>query len=622
MKKIIYSLFIFSLAVITSCGDGFLEKEPLGAVGESQLATRDGVDALLIGAYSVMDGVVEEISSWDAAGSNYVYGSIASDDAYKGSDEGDQVPQSEIEVYSATPALGYFNNKWRTIFDAVSRCNDVIRVAGQALDAGSITQDEYDQYLAQAKALRAHYHFEGKIVFSNIPYIEENVGLPDGPSFAEVGNIDESGNYIDAWPKIVQDLKDAIAVLPVTKSAPGRISKWTAKGMLVRAYMHWNGRAENGIDATSAPGYTEVKTLMDDIIENGPFELVESYHDNFRISGNNNSESILEAQASVNDGTDGQNGNWGDALNYPYGPESPGTCCGFHQPSQNLVNAYLTDPATGLPFLDNFNSKDFRWDQGLDSYAKWESKLWYDPDFVPYGRDNANESIDPRLDWVVGRRGIPYLDWALHPGFAWIRKQAYAGPYSPKKNVYYRSEKGALSTASGWAQGPNANNIRIIRLPHIMLWRAEVAAMENDLGKALNLVNELRERASNDVVMARDTSGVELATPACLGYNVKEYTAFPDQAFAIKAIRHEARLEFGMEGNRFFDLVRWGIAASTLNNYLQEEATRPIGSNVNPNVRDYLAGKNFTSGRNERYPIPQDQIDIMGSTVLKQNPNW
>lgn len=622
MKKILYFGYVLLFGVITSCSEEFLEKPPLGVVGEDQLATAGGVDALLIGAYSVIDGV-NGITTWDAAPSNYVYGSIASDDAYKGTDEGDQAPQTDIERYVAPPSTGYFNQKWRVTYDGISRCNDAIRIAGVTLAAGNMTQAHHDRVVAEAKGLRGHFHFEGKIVFGNIPFIDETVGTPEGLPFAAVGNMDESGNYVDAWPLIIKDFTDAIAVLPATTPDKGRLAGWKVKGMLARAYMHWNGRADNGVDPSTAPGYGAVKSVLDDIIGNGGFTLADNFDDNYRIAMNNNSESVFEIQASVNDGSSGQNGNYADVLNFPYGANAPGTCCGFHQASQNLVNVFITDPATGLPYLDDFNEQDFRWDQGIASYLNWGTDPWNDPDFIPYGRYDANESIDPRLDWTLGRRGIPYLDWQLHPGDAWIRKQAYAGPYSPKKQVYYKSEQGSLTSASGWTSGSTANNLRIIRLAHIMLWRAEIAVEENDLGTALALVNQLRDRADNHVVMARLPDGTETTTPACVGYNVQPYPSFPSQDYARKAVRHEWRLEFGMEGNRFFDLVRWGVAASVLNEYLTEESSRPAGTlSVNPNRRSYLAGTTFTAGKNERYPIPQDQIDIMGPDVLQQNPGF
>jgi hypothetical protein len=618
MKKILYIGLVLLFGVVTSCKDSFLEKPPLGQVGEDQLASASGVDALLVAAYSVLDGV-NGITTWDAA--PYVYGSIPSDDAYKGTDEGDQIPQTNIERYVGTPQEGYFNQKWRVEYDGVSRCNDVIRVAAKALEAGTMSQSEHDQAVAEARALRAYYHFEVKIVFGNVPFIDETVGTAEGIPFTEAGNVDESGNYIDIWPNIEQDLQDAIGVLPTSNSQPGRFTRWTAQALLAKVYMHWNGRAAAGIDPTTAPGYGAAKTLLDGIIA-GPFSLVDNYHDNYRIEGNNNDESILEIQASVNDGSNGENGNYRDVLNFPYGSTGPGTCCGFHQASQNLVNAFLTDPATGLPYLDDFNSQDFRWDQGIAADADWQTDVWVDDDFIPYGRDVAAESIDPRLDWTLGRRGIPYLDWALHPGDPWIRKQGYGGPYSPKKQVFYKAEQGSLSTASGWAQGASANNTREIRLAHVMLWRAEIAVEESDLSTALSLVNQIRDRADNAVVMARLADGTETTVPACVGYNVQQYTGFPSQDYARQAVRHETRVEFGMEGNRFFDLLRWGVAPQVLNDYVAVESTRPQGSNVNANVRSYLVGVTFAD-KNLRWPIPQDQLDIINNTdVLKQNPGY
>jgi hypothetical protein len=155
-----------------------------------------------------------------------------------------------------------------------------------------------------------------------------------------------------------------------------------------------------------------------------------------------------------------------------------------------------------------------------------------------------------------------------------------------------------------------------------MLWRAEIAVEENDLGTALGLVNQIRDRADNVVVLARTSDGTETTVPACVGYNVQQYGSFPSQDYARDAVRHEHRLEFGMDGERFFDLLRWGIANEVLNDYVSVESSRPQGSNQFPNVRGYLAGVNF-GDQNLRIPIPQDQLDIINNTdVLKQNPGY
>lgn len=573
MKKLSIILTAILLIVITpGCDEDFLDKPALGVVSEAQLTNARGVEALLIGAYSLLDGFgTGGNGTWQAAASNYVYGSIASDDAYKGTDAGDQPPQTDIERYVHNSATVYFNNKWRTVFDGVSRSNDVIRVANNATD---ISAARLQEVIAEARFLRGHFHFDAAQMFGNIPYVDENT-----ENFVELNNTGTP------WDQIEADFQFAIDNLPPSQAQVGRMNSWTAKAYKAKVHMFQNE-------------YAEAKPLLDDIINNGPFQLVFNYHDNYRIPGNNNSESIFEIQSSVNDGTNGENGNYGDVLNYPY-TGGPGTCCGFHQPSQNLVNAYKTDG--GLPLLNDFNNEDVANDEGVASSDPFEEHTG---------------TLDPRLDWVVGRRGIPYLDWGDHPGAAWIRDQAYAGPYSPKKNVFYAAEQGSGSTASGWAQGPNANNLRIIRLAHVMLWRAEVAVEEGDLERARQLVNEIRTRANNVYVMEGgvEDDGSHLGPngerPAA-NYEINTYdAAWTDQNVARQAVRFETRLEFGMEGNRFFDLVRWGVAAQVLNDYLSVERTK----------RAYLDGANFQAGKNELYPVPINQLDIMPN--LAQNPGY
>jgi len=109
--------------------------------------------------------------------------------------------------------------------------------------------------------------------------------------------------------------------------------------------------------------------LLEAIVNSGQYKLTDKYHDNFKAVTNNNPESIFEVQYSVNDGAPGgENGNIGSTLNYPYGGGGVTTCCGFFQPSQNLVNSFKTD-AAGLPLLDTFNDTDVTNDQGIDATA-------------------------------------------------------------------------------------------------------------------------------------------------------------------------------------------------------------------------------------------------------------
>jgi hypothetical protein len=316
------------------------------------------------------------------------------------------------------------------------------------------------------------------------------------------------------------------------------------------------------------------------------------YHENFNAEYRTstsyiNKESILEVEQSVNDGADGENGGMGDVLNYPIIV----MCCGFHQPSQNLVNAFKTD-ANGLPMLDTYNEEDVTSDDKLEPT---------DP-FTPY-----SGNLDPRLDWTVGRRDIPYLDWGIHGGRDWVRgDKVYNGPYSPKNNVVYKSHVGSYTDMSSWAPGFSANNYKILRFADVMLYSAEAEIELGNLPRGLELINLVRARAANSegVVMNE-------GTPAA-NYVIKGYPSFADKQYARKAVRFERRLELGMEGHRFFDLVRWGVAAEERNKYFLKEKEK----------REYLSAGNFVAGRNEVQPIPQRAIDLSykdGKPTLVQN---
>jgi len=109
--------------------------------------------------------------------------------------------------------------------------------------------------------------------------------------------------------------------------------------------------------------------------------------------------------------------------------------------------------------IANFNAVDVTNDDGIPA----------DGAFTPH-----TGTLDPRLDRTVGRRGIPFLDWGVHPGAAWVRNQAYAGPYSSIKKSYYASELGTGSdTQAAWHGAGNTSlNHNIIRYADVLLMAA------------------------------------------------------------------------------------------------------------------------------------------------------
>jgi hypothetical protein len=591
MKKLIIFALIATTGINFSCSDSFFEIQPQGAASLTSLSNKNGVNALLIGAYSLLDGVGAGNTGRQSTISNYVFGGITSGDAVKGTDIGDQPEQEYIEQYNWLSDNTYFLGKWQHSYDGVARANEAMLLA-QSPDVKDMTDAEKAQVVAEAKFLRGHYHFEAKKMWNKVPYISETVYKRDDPNSTKVPNTS------DIWANIEKDFSDAAAVLPATQSQKGRATKWAAMTYLAKAYMFQKK-------------YAAAKTLLEDVYKNSGKKLMPNFHDNYRNITNNNAESIFEVEMSVNDGSTGNNGNVGDNLNWPYSANSPGRgCCGFYLPSQNLVNAFKTTK-DGLPMIgdkadgtaDTYNAVDLPNDQGLKSNQAF----------------NLDKSIpvDPRLDWTVGRRGVNFLDWGPMPGNDWIRNQLYSGPYIGKKWMYYLADEGS-STHSTNKRAVN-NNYRLLKMSSVILWLAECEVELGNLAGAETYVNLIRARAKNGSV--QDASVNYVVNPYPTGTFAEK-----GKDFALNAVRMENRLEFAMEGHRFFDLVRWGIAAPYINKYLKEESVNGTDlSGRTYNKRGYLAGKSFTAGKNDYFPLPNDEIlnsQKDGKPTLTQNPGY
>jgi len=578
-KRIVIIIAICAVTgLIYSCKKKFMELTPLGVYDLASLTNKRGVDGMLINAYATLDGRQDQ---QNGGASNWLWGSIRGGDAYKGTEPTDMVDANPVMRFELLPSTGQIPNKWSAIWDGVGSANQVLKVLPSATD---ISAADAKQIEAEAKFIRAFMLFEGKKAFGNIPFLDETV------TDYKVPNTTDGTNYVNIWPNIEADFQFAYDNLDETRPHKGRANKWAAAAFLAKAYMFQNK-------------FTEAKALFDLIIANGKnsqgvkYDLAANYHANFRVTSENNMETVFSIQASYGDGAN-TNGNYDNTLNYPHGgsatTEKPGACCGFFQPSQNLVNSFRTS-AAGLPLPTTYNDLDVTSDEDKSSTDA----------FTPYAG-----TLDPRLDWTVGRRGIPYYDWGIHPGRNWIRKVDYGGPYSPKKNTYYKADIGSLAGTVGWGFANNALNYTPMRFADVLLMAAEAEIEVGSLATARTYINRVRTRAAASPVL---NGAVDAAN-----YLVTTYpTDFATKDEARVAVRFERKLELGMEGHRFFDLVRWGIADVVLNTeYLPKEGARRVES---------LGGAVFTKGKHEYLPIPESVITASikdGKPTLKQNPNY
>src|SRR5688572_7383472 len=232
MKYAKIMLVCFIAAVIADgCSKNKLDQPVLGQLDESDITNRKGVEALLIGAYAILDGfsgdAFGQTGWWASAASNWVYGSICGSEAYKGSELGDQPDINSIETFKASATNVYFADKWAAVYAGAQRANDVLRVMRKATDIKPV---DTPHIRAEALFLRAHYHFESIKMWKNVPFVDETVTYLNGNY--------RLPNNTPIWDFIENDLKYSVNNLPPTQlDAIGRANSYAAKALLVKAYM-------------------------------------------------------------------------------------------------------------------------------------------------------------------------------------------------------------------------------------------------------------------------------------------------------------------------------------------------------------------------------------------------
>lgn len=593
MKKLLYntSLAILGMilaTVLSSCSEDYLNVSPIGSVTQETSENEEGVRRLLNGAYNLLNECGTTGGGYSASRNRL--GTIVSDEAYLGT-----TGTSSYEHFNFSPTQGAFNSAWSFNYSAIQRANEVLRVLNQAED--NISENVAQQYRAEARFLRGLYHLRVKLLFGNIPYIDETISYNNG-------NYNVSNDSL-AWPKIEEDFQYASENLNETKADPGRANSWAAKAYLAKTYMF-------------QAKFNEAQPLLSDIINNGvtssgePYDLYEQYQWNFDYAHRNGPGSVFAVQPSVQPSTS-LAGNCGAPGNGPYGGSA--SAWGWTQPSHDFANRFQTDEDNGLPLIETYHETPIKTSLGVPSSES----------FTPY-----QGTLDPRIDWSLTRRGIPLLDRGINPGQAWIRNHVRGGgTFSTMKHI-------------SWAANPENQNgqyynypLKLIRFADVLLWAAEVEVEIGSLSKAQMYVNRVRERAANPdgfVKKYQDPSqpqagfSDEPAANYVIGLYPDGHFESEGQDWAREAVRFERVLELGLEHHRYFDLKRYdlvndGYMANTLNTFIDRTAQVPVLN------KPLFENGNFEKGKNERYPIPQRQIDLSvdpetGEPKLIQNPGY
>ena len=560
-------LFTSLLLALSSCQD-FLEEEPNGVLSQDQVNNIDNVDGLIVAAYSWLGN-----DHYTAPNYLWPTGNLRAGDSHKGGNgAGDIFYYHALSVYDPLIAdmstfppdlIDLNNKKWERQFTGISRVNAALSVLN------TVTEDEFPMKIvrqAELRFLRGHYYFDLKVHYKRVPFLDETVPVEEILQISNVALTDQQ-----LWDRIAEDFRYGVENLPDDQPAVGRANKQKARAYLAKTLLYQAYEQNDRHEVVNINGekLQEVVDLVTAVEQSGQFDLQPDYAENFLYQFENGPESVFAIQRSINDGSPDGRGTWATALNYPQSPEFG--CCGFHVPTENFINAFKTE--NGLPEFDTYNDDVYR---------------------------VATDEVDPRLDHTVFMDGKPfkYDPSLIVDGPAWARDPATYGTGGSMKELEHpdcvcRSANGPFTIT--------AKNDILIRYSDVLLWKAEALIELGRQDEALPIINRIRERAA---ASTGRLNGVSI-------YNVAPYPSFPSQDYARRALRWERRVELGLEGQRFFDLVRWGNAKEWIDGYLAVEQIR----------KPYLQDASFQAGKHEYMPIPQVQINLSGG-LYEQNTGY
>ena len=570
LKNILASLCV---VMTTGCSDNFLENPPQGSLSDGVMNSPEAIELLVNAAYASLYGMTNEQGDpCMRPTTNWSYGEVRADNAYKGGGgEGDVWDVHAMETFQMQSNNGNLDGKWFNLYSLISRCNSALRVL-KAADPNEYK--DRDMRIAEVKVIRAHHYFELVRLFNKVPYIDEDLKVSE---YVDVPN--DQFTRKEHLARIAGDLLDAAEDLPEKQDEVGRINRNIALAYAAKVKLYEAYEQDEQTHVVTGVNKQLLREVVDLIDEVKGYDLLTDFQQLDMIAYENGPESVFSVQYSMNDGSsDGGRINWSNLLNSP-GGNSPYHGDGFFLPSQDLINAYQTDE-NGLPVFDYQSRPDY----GVVEFI----------DETHQNLSNTEPTVDPRLDFVVGRPTITYKTYRETPCQSWVRDRGVYG-HNCAKRFWVSPESPDM--IKGWPWGASELNWQIIRYADLLLYKAEaLIELGEDLETARQLINRVRQRAMNSEYVKDFNDPTKDAANYKIGlYPAEGWT----QDYARQALRTEMRLEKALEGERFFDLVRWGIAKDVMTRYFEAEKDQRV----------YYQVAKFDAGE-EYFPIPVAQYNF------------
>lgn len=425
MRKRSYSLKITALFLLLflgthSCSDDFVDVDSFDEDSENFFNSEQDYQDALIGAYDLLQSTYL----------NVLLGEIASDNTLAGGESATDVPGiQEIDDMVHTPVNQQLNDIWSWMFAGVNRANYILEFQDKTDFSGK------EIVLAEATFLRAYYYFELVKWFGDVPLAVDRRLL-----FGDQDVVERTPKA-EVYAQIEADLIFAADILPYVQPETGRATKGAAQALLGKVYLFQDK-------------FSEAATVLEDLINNGPYGLVQDYTTLFANDNENNIESVFEVQYT----------------------DVEGAGFGCLQCSEGNV-------AVGFNGIRTYSGPEF--ESGFSfNVPTAEAYDGFEPGDVR--RDVAILDIEA---WAAENNGVSYVEGFEHTGYF---------------NRKYLPRQGGLNTPD--ANLTRSNNYRSIRFADVLLMAAEAlnrGGISDD--RARNYLNEVRRRASLPEVQAVGT---------------------------------------------------------------------------------------------------------------------
>ena len=491
-KKISVLLILSIVLSATSCKK-YLDSDLKGSRSDVQFyQTAEDAELALTGIYNTLSFAESNNRLW-------VFGDVASDDAAKGGNAGDQADIGYIDDFTISADNGNLEAVWAICYEGVSRANKLL----DNINDISMDNERRDQIIGESKFLRAFYYYWLGVIWGNVPVHLTTPTLQEMQKAATP--VDELFENV-----IENDLKDAVVLLPETFTGAdlGRATKYAALGLLTKTYLF-------------EKKWSEAENTTIQIVNPGLYSLNPLYRANFEFATKDNPEILFGVQHLSE-----QNPWLGNRLNQWFAPQAENGY-GFNAPTQNFVDAF----------------------------------------------EMTQDSIfDPRLDYTVGRPGMPWFSDTILFDPEWSPTG-----YLSKKYIQPLDEVPVEIKADGQL------NYQFIRYADVLLMLAEALNEQGKSGEAVNYVNMVRTRARESYLYDEKLPGYPNIPDGLLPDIVDS-----GESGMRVAIRHERRVELGFEFHRYFDIIRYG----------PEYANQAFDDKPN-----------FNYVTNKFMPIPQSELD-------------